>query len=119
MSTAFSQRMQGVATRLLNNFGSTASLLRAGSKTWNPVTAEYEFSEDTELPLTCVPVPVNASLIDGTAIQAGDVVIKADSAVEPKLEDKVNFSGAVWSIVAIETKQVNDDIIAWFIQVRK
>lgn len=62
---------------------------------------------------------MNVGLVNGTTIQAGDMVVKADFSVLPKMEDKVDFGGARWSIVGIETKMVNDDIIAWFIQVRK
>ena len=119
MSTAFSKKMQGVATRLLGKYGSTVTLVRAGSKVWNPVTGEYEWQPDTRIPLTAVPVPINAALVNGTTIQAGDMIVKADFSVLPKMEDKVDFGGARWSVVAIERKQVNDDIVAWFIQVRK
>ena len=119
MSTAFSKKMQGVATRLLDKYGSTVTLVRAGSKVWNPVTGEYEWQPDTQIPLTAVPVPINAALVNGTTIQAGDMIVKADFSVPPKMEDKVDFGGELWSVVAIERKQVNDDIVAWFIQVRK
>lgn len=119
MSTAFSKKMQGVATRLLGKYGSTVTLVRAGSKVWNPITGEYEWQPDTQIPLTAVPVPINAALVNGTTIQAGDMMVKADYSVLPKMEDKVEFAGERWSVVAIERKQVNDDIVAWFIQVRK
>lgn len=119
MSTAFSEKMQGVATRLLGKYGSTVTLVRAGSKVWDDLLGEYVQQPDTLIPLTAVPVPVNATLVDGTTIQAGDMVVKADYSVLPKMEDKVDFGGERWSVVGIEKKQVNDDIVAWFIQVRK
>lgn len=119
MSTAFSKKMQGVATRLLGKYGSTVTLVRAGGRVWNPTLGEYEQAPDTEIPLTAVPVPINIALVNGTTIQAGDMVVKADYSVLPKMEDKVDFGGDRWSVVGIERKQVNDDIVAWFIQVRK
>lgn len=119
MSTAFSKKMQGVATRLLGKYGSTVTLVRAGSKVWNPVTGEYEWQSDTQIPLTSVPVPINIALVNGTTIQAGDMIVKADYSVLPKMEDKVEFDGEQWSIEGIQPKKVNDDIVAWFIQVRK
>lgn len=119
MSTAFSNRMQGLATRLLGKYGSTITLVRAGERVWDEDLGEYVPKPDTFLSLTAVPVPVNKMLVNGTTIQAGDMVIKADSSVLPKMEDKVNFQGEQWSVVGIEPKIVNDDIIAWFIQVRK
>lgn len=119
MSSAFSKRMQKTATRLLGKYGSSVNLIRAGSKVWDPDEGEYVESPPTTILLTSVPVPVNVALVNGTTIQAGDMVVKADHSVLPKMEDKVSFNGAEWSIVAIETKMVNDDVIAWFIQVRK
>lgn len=119
MSTAFSKKMQGVATKLLGKYGSTVTLVRAGAKVWDEVLGEWVLGAETRLALTAVPVPVKANLVNDTTIQAGDMVVKADYSVLPKMEDKVEFSGEQWSVVAIEKKQVNDDIVAWFIQVRK
>ena len=119
MSSAFSRKMAGVASKLLTKYGSSVSLVRAGSKVWDESLGEYVFGPDTVLPLAGVPVPVAVGLINGTTIQAGDMVVKADGAVEPKPEDKVEFAGGQWSIVNIERKLVNDQTIAWFIQVRK
>ena len=119
MSSAFSRKMAGVSTRLLTKYGSSVSLVRAGAKVGDENLGEDVFGPDTVLPLAGVPVPVAAGLINGTTIQAGDMVVKADGAVEPKMEDKVSFAGAQWSIVDIERKMVNDQTIAWFIQVRK
>lgn len=119
MSSAFSRKMAGVATRLLTKYGSTVSLIRAGSKVWDANLGEYVFGPGTIIPLAGVPVPVAVGLINGTTIQAGDMVVKANSGAEPKPEDKVEFAGAQWSIVNIERKLMNDQTIAWFIQVRK
>lgn len=125
MSTAFSKRMQGVGTRLLTKFGSTVSLVRAGSKVWDEVLGEYVWTDDEVLPLKAVPLPVGqpgsgfAGLVNGTTIQAGDIIIRADCSVEPKMEDKVQLGGEQWSIVAIAKKMVNDDVVTYFIQVRK
>lgn len=119
MSSAFSRKMAGVSTRLLTKYGSTVSLVRAGDKEWDNDEGEYVFLPDTTIPLAGVPVPVAVGLINGTTIQAGDMIVKADGVVEPKMEDKVSFSGAQWSVINIERKMVNDDTIAWFIQVRK
>lgn len=119
MSSAFSRKMAGVSTRLLTKYGSSVSLIRAGAKEWDNDEGEYVFLPATVFPLAGVPVPVAVGLINGTTIQAGDMVVKADGAVEPKPEDKVSFAGSQWSIVNIERKLVNDQTIAWFIQVRK
>ena len=119
MSSAFSRKMQGVATRLLDKYGSTVMLVRAGGKVWDGTLAEWVQQPSTSIALTSVPVPVNASLVDGTTIQVGDMIVKADYSVIPSMDDKVEFGGAQWSIQGIEKKMVNDDIVAYFIQVRK
>ena len=119
MSSAFSRKMQGVATRLLDKYCSTVTLVRAGSKVWNGTLGEWVQKPSTSIALTSVPVPVNANLVDGTTIQAGDMIVKADYSVVPSMDDKVEFGGAQWSIQGIEKKMVNDDVVAYFIQVRK
>ena len=119
MSTAFSKKMQGVATRQLGKYGSTVTLVRAGSKVWDEDLGEYVQQPDAQIPLTSVPVPINIALVNGTTIQAGDMMVKADYSVLPKMEDKVFMDGEQWSVAGIQPKKVNDDIVAWFIQVRK
>lgn len=116
---AFADRMKSTATRLLSKYGSTVTLVRAGVKTWDSNAGEYVFSASTSLPLNAIPVPIQAGLVDGTTIQSGDVMLKADGLVKPELTDKVSFNGAQWSIVGIEPKIINDVTIAYFIQVRK
>jgi hypothetical protein len=119
MSTAFSRKMAGVATRLLTKYSSAVSLVQAGAKVWDETLGEYVFGPDVVTPLAAVPVPVAVGLINGTTIQAGDMVVKADGTVAPTMADKVQFAGSQWSVVNIERKLVNDDTVAWFIQVRK
>lgn len=119
MSTSFSKRMQATTTRLLGKYGSTVTLVRAGEKIWDEQLGEYITGPDVRIPLTSVPVPVNAHLVDGTTIQSGDMIVKADASAAPAMKDKVEFGGEQWSVVAIEKKMVNDDVIAYFIQVRK
>lgn len=119
MSTAFSKHMQGVATRLLGKYGSSVTLVSIGDAVWDPVLAEDVPGAETRTVLTSVPVPVNAKLVNGTTIQAGDMIVKSDFSVVPHMQDKVEFGGEQWSVVGIEKKIVNDDVVAYFIQVRK
>lgn len=116
---SFAGHMQNVATTLLTKYGSTVSLIRAGASVWNASLGEYVTSAAQSIPLTAVPVPVAVGLVNGATIQAGDMMLKADGVVEPKMQDKVEFQGARWSIVNIEPKIVNDIVLAYFIQVRK
>lgn len=121
MSTAFSQKMQRVGTKLLTKYGSTVTLVRAGVKTWDSVNAEFVFGPETRISVNAAPVPVNASLVDGTTIQAGDMVVKMDynGGIAPTVNDKFDFGQDTWAVVAVETRQVNDDVVAYFVQVRK
>ena len=115
----FAARMKSTATRLLSKYGSTVTLIRSGTSTWSESVGEYITSAAQSIPLTAVPVPVAVGLVNGTTIQAGDLMLKADGIVEPKMQDKVEFQGSQWSIVNIEPKIVNDVVLAYFIQVRK
>lgn len=115
----FADRMKSTATRLLSKYGSTVVLIRVGTSTWSESAGEYVTSAAQSIPLTAVPVPVAVGLVNGTTIQAGDMMLKADGVVEPKMQDKIEFQGAQWSIVNIEPKVVNDIVLAYFIQVRK
>lgn len=119
MSTAFSKKMQGTATKLLGKYGSTVTLVSIGEAVWDPDLGEDVPGAEVRTKLTSVPVPVNSGLVDGTTIQAGDMIVKADFSVVPHMQDNVEFGGEQWSVVGIEKKMVNDDIVAYFIQVRK
>lgn len=119
MSTPFSRRMQGVATRLLTRYGSTVKLVRTGARVWDAPSGEYITAPDTVIDLKSVPVPVKESLINGTTIRAGDMIVKADFSVQPTQADKIVFNATRWAIVGIEPKIVNDDVVAYFIQVRR
>lgn len=126
MSTAFSKKMQGVATRLLSKYGSTVTLVRAGGKVWDPVAGEYVVQPSTSVDLTAIPLPISknlatgiGSLEDGTTIQAGDMQVICDKGFKPSMEDKIFFDGIQWSIVAITPSTINDDAVAYFILVRK
>lgn len=93
MSVIFSRKMAGVATRLFDKYGSTVTLVRAGSKVWNSSLGEGAAASDSQSRSMSAPVPVNTSSVDGTTIQAGDMIVKADYSVVPSMEDKVQFGG--------------------------
>lgn len=127
MSTSFSKKMQGVATKLLGKYGSTVTLVRAGAKVWDPALGEYIFQPESFVKLTAIPTPVRGGLDssrpshfkDGTAIQAGDMQIICDSGVTPTMSDRILLRGDYWAIVAISPPIVSDDDIAYFVLVRK
>lgn len=120
MGTAFSKHMQDVAFRLLHKYGSSVKLIKAGAKVWDPVAGEYNTVAPTEIDLTsAVPVSVSSDLVNGTTIRSGDIFISVAVTVKPTLEDKIFYENSQWSIVHVGTKVVNDDVIAYIIQVRK
>lgn len=115
----FSKKMQGVATKLLKKYGSTAALVVKGGRVFDTGPDKFVTLPDSETPLTGAPVAVNAALVNGTSIQSGDMMLICDESVIPKLADKVRFGGYLWSIVAIPKSLVNDDDIVYKIQIRK
>lgn len=101
---------------LLNEFGQSITFTRVTGQVKNPVTGAIT-SAGTTITHTpnCVTVPVNARLIDGTRIKAGDKVIIVDSSFEPLMSDKVDG----YTIQEIEYKKPTDILLCSFVRVRK
>ncbi len=121
---SFAKKMGGVADKLLNKFDERkvkVKLLRAGSKVWDDVEAEYIFSPATEHDLTGVASLYNQAMINGTTIQANDIKFVSTRAEEPKQEDKIVLDGKQYSIVSVKPYAYTgkDLTVAYEIQLRK
>ena len=122
---SFSKRMQGVATKLLTKYDESPSsdrrikLVRKGVPVWSDEYAEMLPGVNETIDLVGVTVPFSASLVNGTAIHAGDVQVAVTSAVEPTMDDKLMIDGVQWSIVAQPLVQYTGAAICYKIQARK
>jgi hypothetical protein len=119
---SFAKRMQGVATKLLSKYDESDGrivLVRQGVPVWDETAGEMLPGLAELIPLVGVTVPVDVRLIDGTNIQAGDVVAKVTSATEPTTADKLEFEGTQWSIVGVTPSRYTDTTIMYNIQARR
>ena len=100
---SLAKRMQQTATRLLNKFDESngrIKLVRKGASYFDPILGEEVISPDVTIDLVGVTVVFDQSLVNGTTIQAGDVMVIATSAEKPTIQDKVLIDGVQWSIVS-------------------
>ena len=96
-------------------------LLRAGTKTWDEIEAEYIFGAATEVDLTGVASSYNQALINGTTIQANDIKFVSTNAEEPQQDDKVVIDTEQYSIISVSPYAYTGKAltIAYEIQLRK
>ena len=102
---SFAARMQKTANKLLGKFDESktrlALLKLSGPPVWDPVLGEMVTPKPDEIPLIGVTVAYSDSMIDGTTIQAGDVLaIVQDGGITVSQSDKLLIDGVQWSIVS-------------------
>jgi hypothetical protein len=123
---SFAQQMQAVATQLLSKFDEREGddrimLKRPGARVFDVGLGEYVFGKPTLIPLVGVATNYNESMVDGTAIQAGDVKLVVTSAEEPTNDDKVILDGTEYSIVLPQPMAYTgkEKVISYNIQIRR
>jgi len=117
-------RFQALATRLITKFDERTSsdaikLERTGASVWNAVTAQMDAGLVTTIPVVGVTTEYNSSLIDGTTIMHGDILLKITSATEPLSNDKVLIDDDEYSIIDIVKSRYTNKTICYFVQLRK
>lgn len=121
---SFAARMKKVSDKLLTKFDERdvkIQLKVAGARTFNNITAEYEWGADTQYEMTGVAVGYDDNMIDGTTIQTGDIRLVVFCEVKPENENKVIIDGTEYSIVNISPAAYTgiDKVINYKIQIRK
>lgn len=118
--------MQVVADKLLNKFdergsGNKIQLKKNSSAVWDEVLGEDVITSGALIDLTGVATPYLQGMVDGTAIQSGDIKLTITSTVEPLAQDKILLDGIEYSIVSIQPFAYTgkDKTIAYAIQVRR
>lgn len=105
---SFANRMKGVADKLLRKFdesnGRIVLVKKGGEPVWDEMIGEMVIPPTVDVPMVGVTVAFSANLVNGTTINAGDVMVIVQ-AVDPiyggiSMQDKVRFDGAEWSIVS-------------------
>lgn len=112
----FYDGMASVARELLAEFGAPIVFTRVTGEVKNPVTGQVTtLGTTTTFSPNGVIVPINAKLIDGTRIKAGDQLCIIDDTLEPLMSDKI----AGWSIQEIGYKKPAGTPLVYFVRVRK
>ena len=122
----FATDMQQVATELLTEFderpvGGKIQLQKNSVAVWDPVLAEDVITPGALIDLTGVAVPYSQGLVDGTAIQSGDIKLTVTNGVEPEQQDKIILDGVEYSIMPIQPFAYTGKslTIAYAIQIRR
>ena len=121
-------KFKNVAFRLLAKFdertvGVDSIQLEQTSVSFNPTTGENESGTSVFFNLVGVVVNfskehTNAVNTKGNVIQAGDQLLKIDSTIEPKMNDKILLDGLKYSIVSIDTSRYTNRTILYTVHLR-
>lgn len=122
-------KFKDVAFRLLAKFdertiGVDSIQLEQTSVSFNPTTGENELGTVVFFNLVGVVVDfskehTNAVNANGNVIQAGDLLLKIDSTIEPKMNDKVLLDGFKYSIVSIDPSRYTNRTILYTVHLRR
>ena len=117
--SAFYDRMQGVASDLLERFGQTVTFTRITGGGIDPVTGVSTQTTTTIETVGTLRRYPN-SLIDGTRIQQTDreLVIRAGD-IEPRLSDTVTVDGGTYTIEEVQTSTPGGIDLVYFVRVRE
>jgi len=102
---SFANRMKGVADKLLRKYdesdGRIVLVKKGGEPVWDEILGEMVIPPTVDVPLVGVTVAFSANLVNGTTIQAGDVMVIVQAIGDDiSMQDKVRFDGTEWSIVS-------------------
>lgn len=111
-------RSQQTATRLIDRFGSAATLKRPNSS--GPAYAPVE-GTPTSYAVTVVVNDYRNAEIDGTRVQSGDkkvTIAKGSLAIEPTTSDTLVIGGVDHAIVEVRPLNPGGTVVLWTLQVR-
>lgn len=119
MSDAFYTRMAATASKLLNKFGGTVTVVRNVGGSVNPVTGAVTPGSNTTLTAKGLISRFDDSLIDGTRIKSSDRLLMIDNTFEPAMTDKPTIASQNWTIVEIRTIKPANVAVMYALQVRR
>ena len=111
----------GLAARLIERFGATASL-ETVTKTDDLVTGKVTETVAAAVIKITPPEPFTIGLIDGTLVEAGDmttlVAAQELSKAPAANRDRLVFASETWQIVAVDPIYSGDAATAYRLQLR-
>lgn len=118
MATFDYDEMADMATELLSEFGTSASLIRQTVTR----TDQRPITTNATYPITCVVCSYKKTEIDGERIMVGDkkIVISVDGlSITPKPDDQILFtSGLTFKIIESDPIKPADTLICHILQAR-
>lgn len=94
------------------------TLVRKVSAGMNPATREYEEGTPVEVIVNGITIPFAKRLVDGTAIQNGDIRVILDSIEKPEGSDSILIDGNSYGIVSVVDFNAGGVVIGYDLQVR-
>ena len=111
----------GLAARLIDQFGATASL-ETVTKTDDLATGKVAETVSAASVKITPPEPFTIGLIDGSLVKAGDmttlVAAQSLSTVPTANRDRLVFAAEIWQIVAVAPIYSGDAAAAYRLQLR-
>ena len=114
-------RFQGLASRLVDKFASTATLQRTTEGAYDPVEGDVTTDTQTFNFKITPPKAYTEALIDGTLIQQNDfqVFIASDAGVEPIIGDRLIYNEVTYSVIrVVEASTPDNDVAGYRMQCR-
>jgi len=112
----------GLAARLIDQFGATASL-ETVTKTDDPATGKVAETVSAASVKLTPPEPFSIGPIDGSLVEAGDmatlVAAPGLNAAPTANRDRLVFASEAWQIVAVDPIYSGDAAAAYRLQLRR
>lgn len=89
------------ATRLLERFGASCTLVRTTTGAYDPATGSNTVTTDS-LPTTAAVFAYDQKYIDGTLVLQGDQLAYCAPAVAPKQGDSFAWNSATFTVIAVK-----------------
>ena len=115
-----SEQMQRVGKDLINQFGSTATIVKPSSNTYDVATSKTIIMPGIEVEIKAHLEAYKSEEIKGL-IQVGDLKIMVDYETSDIdiAKDKLLFKGTIYNIINAVPIYLQDEIIATTIQARR
>ncbi len=120
--------MRALALDLIDRFGKEITYTKEEvGATYDPATGKNSGGSTSSFTIKVSPPdPYDISLVDGEIIRAGDArcLVAARAAedlglIPDSITDKLDFGGAIWTVVGVKHIWSGDQVAAFELQVRK
>lgn len=114
--SAFYTNLRATATRLIGQYGKTATLTKPGATTgpeWDPTPGT-----PTDYTVNLVELGYSLTNRDATLIERGDKMLLIEAEVEPVLEDTITVDGGVLRLIDVQPLNPGGTVLLYEAQAR-